>query len=66
MRVNTRIWMLRRDGRPPPGERRLGGEHDAHRREECNGDGGGPAGAMESFRSHKSRVFGCVARRDGF
>lgn len=47
-------------------ERRLGGEHDAHRREECNGDGGGPAGAMESFRSHKSRVFGCVARRDGF
>lgn len=51
---------------PPPGERRLGGEHDAHRREECNGDGGGPAGAMESFRSHKSRVFGCVARRDGF
>lgn len=65
MHVNTRIWILRRDGGPPPGERRLGGEHDAHTREGCS-DGGGPAGAMESFRSHKSRVFGCVARRDGF
>ena len=54
MRVNTRIWILRRDGGPPPGERRLRVEHDAHRREECNS--GGPAGAMESFRSHKSRV----------
>lgn len=65
MCVNTRIWILRRDGEPPPGERQLRVEHDAHRREECN-SGSGPAGAMESFRSHKSRVFGCVARRDGF
>lgn len=65
MRVNTRIWMLRRGGGPPPGERRLRGEHVAHTREEYSGSGG-PTGAMESFRSHKSRMFGCVARRDGF
>jgi len=64
MRVNTRIWILRRDGGPSSGERRLGGEH--RREESSDGGGGGPAGAMESFRSHKSRVFGCVARRDGF
>jgi len=31
MRVNTRIWILRRDGGPPPSERRLGGEHTGER-----------------------------------
>lgn len=60
------------------GKRTKGGEARTQEEErgrlgrEGRGEGGidrGPAGGGggdgESFRSHKSRVFGCVARRDG-